>query len=99
VGVEEPGSCNPVKHFLYRGESPLANIARETEELEDFEVRACQADIRRIGDVSFVVKKLMNPAYQQAKTGDMGSPAFNPATVHVSPTVLASMPKIIPNSP
>ena len=56
--VEESGSRNPVEHLLGRGESSFVNIVSETEKLEDLEVRSCQADIRRVGDISVVVKKL-----------------------------------------
>lgn len=56
--VEEPGSCDPVKDFLGRGESTFMNTGIETEKIEDFEVRVCQADIRGIGDVSVVAKEL-----------------------------------------
>jgi hypothetical protein len=56
VGIEEPGSCDPIEHFLGRGESLFVNLASETEESEDFEVRDCQADVRGIGDASVVVK-------------------------------------------
>lgn len=58
MGVEEPGSCNPVEHFSGRGESPFVDIGSEAEELEDCEMRGCQTDIRGIGDVGLVVKKL-----------------------------------------
>jgi len=62
--IEEPGSCNPVEHFLGRGEAPFVRVAVEAKEIEDLEVRVCEADVRGIGDVSLVVKKLMDPAYQ-----------------------------------
>ena len=57
--IEKPGGCNPVKHFLGGGESPFMSLVREAEELEDVKLRACQADVRRIGDVSVVIGKLM----------------------------------------
>jgi len=62
--IEEPGSRNPVEHFLDRGETPFVRVAVEAKEIEDLEVRVCEADTRRIGDVSLVVKQLMYPVYQ-----------------------------------
>jgi len=62
--IEEPGSCNPVEHFLGRGEAPFVRVAVEAKEIEDLEVRVCEADIRRIGDVGLVVEELIYPAYQ-----------------------------------
>jgi len=62
--IEEPGGGNPVEHFLGRGEAPFVRVAVEAKEIEDIEVRVREADIRGIGDISLVVKKLMHPAYQ-----------------------------------
>lgn len=59
MGVEESGSCNPVEHFLGRGESPFVSVAIETKEFEGFDLRVRKADIRGIGDVSVVVKELV----------------------------------------
>ena len=56
--TKEPGSYDPVEHFLGRSESPFVIIAGKTEELGDLGVRGCQANIRWIGDVSVTVKKL-----------------------------------------
>ena len=62
--IEEPGSRNPVEHFPGRGEAPFMRAAVEAKEIEDLEVRVREVDIWGIGDVSLVVKKLMDPAYQ-----------------------------------
>ena len=57
--VEEARIRNPIEHFLGRCESPFVDIASESEKLEYFDLRACQGDMRRIRDVSVVMKKLM----------------------------------------
>jgi len=36
--IEEPGSCNPVEHFLGHCEAPFVGIAVEVKEIEDLEV-------------------------------------------------------------
>ena len=99
MGVEEFGGRNPVEHFLGRGESPFVSVAIETKELEGFDLRGCQADIRRIRDVSIVVKELVSDPVSVRTTIPVQQHTFNPATVHVSPMVLANIPRIIPNSP
>jgi len=62
--IEDPGSRNPVEHFLGRGEAPFVDIASKTKEIEALEMRLRQVYMWRIGDVSLVMKMLMYPTYQ-----------------------------------
>lgn len=58
MGVEEPGTCDPLEDFLGGGESSFVNIEAEAEKFEYSDLRARQADARRISDVGFIMKKL-----------------------------------------
>jgi len=98
MGIEEPGSCSPVGHFLGRGESPFVIIAGGAGESGDLEVQDRQTDIRWIGDVNVAVKSWRSSnLVDEIQSAD--PPTFNPAEVHVSPMVFAITPRIIPNSP
>ena len=58
MGVEEPGTCNPLEHLMGRGESPFVDFGVETEKLEYSGLRVRQGNIRGIRDESVIAKEL-----------------------------------------